>query len=86
MAALKSMLSSRVSKWMGHAYYRNNLLAKTLLPDIIPKIPGSGFVFQQDGALAHRACDTVAFLVSFLQHCGLRIHRIWTQKTIASGV
>src|SRR6218665_737029 len=28
----------------------------------IPKIPGLGFVFQQDGALAHRARDTVAFL------------------------
>src|SRR6218665_3598357 len=28
----------------------------------IPKIPGLGFVFQQDGALAHRACDTVSFL------------------------
>src|SRR6218665_3180051 len=24
--------------------------------------PGLGFVFQQDGALAHRACDTVSFL------------------------
>src|SRR6218665_3612727 len=28
----------------------------------IPKIPGLGFVFQQDGALAHRARDAVAFL------------------------
>src|SRR6218665_3640901 len=31
----------------------------------IPDIPGWGFVFQQDGELAHRgdrACDTVAFL------------------------
>src|SRR6218665_1647588 len=28
----------------------------------IPKIPGLGFVFQLDGALAHRARDTVAFL------------------------
>src|SRR6218665_235657 len=28
----------------------------------IPDIPGWGFVFQQDGALAHRARDTIAFL------------------------
>src|SRR6218665_499435 len=28
----------------------------------IPGIPGWGFVFQQDGALAHRARDTFAFL------------------------
>src|SRR6218665_4110059 len=27
-----------------------------------PDIPGLGFVFQQDGAVAHRARDTVAFL------------------------
>src|SRR6218665_1677441 len=28
----------------------------------IPDIPGWGFVFQQDGALSHRARDTVALL------------------------
>src|SRR6218665_606827 len=28
----------------------------------IPDIPGWGFVFQQNGELAHRARDTVAFL------------------------
>ena len=28
----------------------------------IPDIPGWGFVFQQDDALAQLACDTVAFL------------------------
>src|SRR6218665_1888799 len=28
----------------------------------IPNIPGWGFIFQQDGELAHRARDTVAFL------------------------
>src|SRR6218665_1180394 len=28
----------------------------------IPDIPGWGFVFQRDGALAHQARDTVAFL------------------------
>ena len=27
-----------------------------------PKIPGLGFVFQQNGALAHRARDTIVFL------------------------
>ena len=47
---------------MNGAYYRDILLAKKLLPKYIPKIPGLGFVFQQDGALAHRARDTVAIL------------------------
>src|SRR6218665_1252451 len=28
----------------------------------IPKIPGLGFVFQQNGALAHRVRDSVVFL------------------------
>src|SRR6218665_3970836 len=31
-------------------------------PRHIQKIPGLGFVFQQDGVLAHRARDTVPFL------------------------
>ena len=44
------------------AYYRDNLLAKKLLPDIYQKIPKLGFVFQQDGVLAHRARDIVPFL------------------------
>ena len=60
MVALKSILSSRVSKWMGHT------IASIFLPRAtvrhIPDIPGWGFVFQQDGALAHRARDTVSFL------------------------
>jgi len=45
------------------ANYRDNLLAKKLqyCQAYIPKIPGFGVVFQQDGALAHRARDTVAF-------------------------
>jgi len=41
---------------------RDNLLARKLLPDIIPDIPGRGFIFQQDGELVHPAQDTVAFL------------------------
>src|SRR6218665_1796476 len=48
------------------------------------------FVFRQNGAPAHRARDTVAFLqserysTSFLQQCGRQIHRILTQSTIYS--
>ena len=38
------------------AYYRDNLLAQKLLPDMAPVGPGRiFFVFQQDGAPAHRA-------------------------------
>ena len=61
MAALKSSLSSRVLKLMGH------IIATIFLPrrycqTYRPKLPGFGAVFQQDGALAHRARDAVAFL------------------------
>src|SRR6218665_3006583 len=34
----------------------------------IPDIPGCGFVFQQNGALAHRARDTVAFMERKVPH------------------
>jgi hypothetical protein len=44
------------------AYYRDNLLAQKLLPDIRRISQGEFFVFQQDGAPAHRARDTVSFL------------------------
>src|SRR6218665_4206673 len=37
-------------------------LPKSYCQTYIPDTPGFGFVFQQDGALAHRARDTVAFL------------------------
>ena len=47
---------------MNGTYYRDNFLAKKQLSDIISGYPKVGFVFQQDGALAHRARDTVAFL------------------------
>src|SRR6218665_1873461 len=36
-------------------------LPRSYCQTYIPKIPGFGVVFQQDGALAHRARDTVAF-------------------------
>src|SRR6218665_2993091 len=54
-----------LSKLMGHRptyYYRDNLLAQKLLPDLFRLSQGGFFVFQQDGAPAHRARDTVAFL------------------------
>jgi len=75
---------------MGHT--RATIFCQEATVRHIPDIPGWGFVFQRDGELAHRARDTVAFLerkvpwTSFLQHCGRRIQRIWTQSTIASGV
>src|SRR6218665_182549 len=56
MAALKSILSSRVS--YNGAYYRDNLLAKKILPDIFRKSPGLGFVFQQDDASCTGAPST----------------------------
>jgi len=43
-------------------YYRNNLLGQKLLPDMRRLSRDEFFVFQQDGAPAHRARDTVAFL------------------------
>ena len=60
MAALKSILSSRVSKWMGHTRATISCQEATVRHN--PDIPGWGFVFQQDGALAYQARDTVAFL------------------------
>jgi len=42
-------------------YYRNVVLKEMLLPDIC-HVAGDCFVFQQDSAPAHRACDTVALL------------------------
>jgi DDE superfamily endonuclease len=44
------------------AYYRDNLLAQKLLPDMRRISQDQFFVFQQDGAPAHRARDTVSFL------------------------
>jgi len=41
-------------------YYRNILLSRDLLPDI--KQHSDYFTFQQDGALAHRARETVELL------------------------
>src|SRR6218665_577354 len=55
-------LSIRVSKLMGHTYYRDNLLAQKLLQDLFRLSQGGFFVFEQDGTPADRARDTVAFL------------------------
>jgi len=43
------------------AYYRDELLAKHMLP-AIRQIAGDHFIFQQDSAPAHHARDTVDFL------------------------
>ena len=42
-------------------YYRNNLLARDMLP-VIREISGEFFILQQDSAPAHRARETIAFL------------------------
>src|SRR6218665_2740226 len=60
MAALKSILSSRCQSEWGILSQQSSCQEATARH--IPKIPGLGFVFQQDGALAHRTRDTVAFL------------------------
>jgi len=44
-------------------YYCDNVLEKGLLPDI-RRISNNDFVFQQDGAPAHRSRHTVAYLQS----------------------
>src|SRR6218665_2378566 len=81
MATLKSILLSRAgcqSEW-GILSRQSSCQETTARHRPIPKIPGFGVVFQQDGALAHRARDTVALLqserclTSFLQPCGRRI-------------
>src|SRR6218665_3628338 len=46
---------------MGHTI-ATIFLPRSYCQTYIPKIPRFGVVFQQDGALAHRARDTVAFL------------------------
>ena len=43
-------------------YYRNNLLGQKLLPDMRRLSQDEFFVFQQDGAPAHQARDTITFL------------------------
>jgi len=72
-------------------YYRDDLLAKKLLPDI--------FGISQGGVLSFSRTVHWRFeyetsslswsercLTSFLQHFGHWIHRILTQSTIAPGV
>jgi len=59
MAVLKSILPSRQSEW-------DVLLRQSSCQEAtarhIPDIPGWGFVFQHDSALAYQERDTVAFL------------------------
>src|SRR6218665_2754384 len=61
MAALNSILSSRLcqSEW---GILSRQSSCQEATARYIPEIPGLGFVFKQDGALAHQARDTVAFL------------------------
>src|SRR6218665_969601 len=46
---------------MGHSFSRQSS-CQDASARYIPDIQGRGLVFQQDGALEHRARDTVAFL------------------------
>src|SRR6218665_1481848 len=55
-------LSIRVSKLMGHTYYRDNLLAQKLLQDLFRLSQGGFVVFEQDGPPPDGARHTVAFL------------------------
>src|SRR6476469_3492243 len=43
-------------------YYCNEVLARGLLPDIRQLSGVDGYIFQQDGAPAHRSRHTVAYL------------------------
>ena len=72
-------------------YYRDNLLAQKLLPDICRISQGEFFVFPTGwcpGASSTRHClfPGARNARPYLQHCGRRIHRILTQSTIAYGV
>src|SRR6218665_2476945 len=60
MAALKSIYRAGCQSEWGILSRQSSCQEATVRH--IPKIPRLGFVFQQDGALAHRARDTVAFL------------------------
>ena len=90
MTALKYSLSSRVLKWMGHTI-ATIFLPRSYCQDIF-RIPQGGVLsfkrtvhwcieYATPSLSRSERCQT-----SFLQHCGGRIHRIWTQSTIASGV
>jgi len=58
------------------AYYRDVLLSKQLLP-VMREVSGESFVFQQDNAPAHWACDTV----QLLEQRRRSFHRIFSQWT-----
>ena len=73
-------------------YYRNTVLLNMLLLDI-RSVFGDYYVFQQDcqdGASAHRACDTVMLQRETpeftFQRCGHLIRQVWIRWTTASGV
>jgi len=70
-------------------YYRNTVLVNMLLLNI-RSVFGDYYVFQQDGAPAHRARDTVTVQQSCqslsLQRCGHLIRQIWIWWTTVSGV
>jgi len=87
MAALKSILSSRVSKWTGHT------IATIFLPKSYCQrysgYPGVGFCLSTGRCIEHETPSlswSERYSASFRQQCGRRIHRIWTQSAIASGV
>jgi len=71
-------------------YYRNAVLLNMLLLDI-RSVFGDYYVFQQDGALAHRARNTVTMLqretTEFIPpEMWQPIRQIWIRWTTASGV
>jgi len=62
-------------------YYRDVLLSQQLLP-MMRNVSGEFFIFQQDNAPAHRACDTVTLCdLSSKQHL-LSFHRIYATKRL----
>ena len=70
------------------AYYRDVLLKQQMLPDI-RRMAEDFFIFQQDGAPAHRARDTIELLyvkpqISLDQISGQRIHQTSIQLTIGA--
>ena len=76
---------------VNRTYYRDNFLAKKLLSNIFRISQGGVLSFKRTvhwrieyatpSLSWSERCQT-----SFLQHCGRRIQRIWTQSIIAYGV
>src|SRR6218665_503863 len=78
MAALKSILIEPGVKVNG-AYYRNNLLAKKLLPDLFQTSQGGIFVVQQDGATG--ASSTI-----HRRFPGAKGARLYSTNTVAADL